>query len=283
MIKNKEFIDQACKSLKKISPNPFIESQWILSNVLKKSVLDIHEKHITETEKELFFQKVKQRKQGWPLSYVLKEAYFFDSSFYVDHGVFIPRPESKLIVQEALKLNIPFIKGVDFGSGSGSLAITLLNKKSKSEFLALEISSPSLKCLRVNRDRFNLQNRLHILNQSVSFVTYQNTIWFLKSRPNLIVANPPYIKSGDQHLHSNVRRFEPPLALFSPEEGLFCIRSWFYKAMELLEDRGVYIFEFGYDQGERVADFLSASSLKYKIIEDDQNIKRVAICWKPKS
>ena len=277
---NLEIINKASAELKGISSQPLIESQWILSSILKKPLSDIYQNFLSKDQKEIFLKKVKERKKGWPLAYVLKEVYFFDYAFYIEPGVFIPRPESEKIIQEVLDLNLSHVKAIDFGAGSGSLCLTLLKKIPQSQFIAVEISSPSLKCLKINRKTFNLEERLHILNIDVSSVKLDDAKVFLKEKPNLIVSNPPYVRPQDKNLQKEVRDFEPPLSLFSSEEGMSHVYTWFYKAMELLTINGVYCFEFGYDQGEKVRQFLDKESCTYKIVKDEQGLERIAVCQK---
>ena len=277
---NLEIINKASVDLKGISSRPFIESQWILSSVLQKPLSDIYQNFLSRDQKEIFFKKVRERKQGWPLAYILKEVYFFDHAFYIEPGVFIPRPESEKIILEVLALDLPYLKAIDFGAGSGALCLTLLKKIPQSQFIAIELSSPSLKCLKINRKKFNLEERLHILHKDVSSVELENIKVLLKEKPNLIVSNPPYIRPQDKNLQQQVRNFEPPLSLFSCEEGMSHIYTWFYKAMELLAKNGVYCFEFGYDQGEKVRQFLNKESCTYKIVKDEQGLERMAVCRK---
>ena len=279
---NLELVHKASYDLKFISQRPFIESQWILSSVLQKPLSEIYEFDSSQNQIELFLKKIQARKTGWPLAYLLKEIYFFKHSFYIEPGVFIPRPESELIISEILNLNLSHLKILDFGSGSGALAISLLKALPCSEAIAIEISSQSLKCLQKNKKRFQLQNRLFILNQDISSLKQENVTSLLKNKANLIVANPPYVNPQDRNLKDEVRYFEPPLSLFSGEEGMSHIYNWFSKAMELLQEGGLYAFEFAYNQEEKVCLYLDKIGCKYKIIKDEQGLGRIALCWKIK-
>ena len=102
------------------------------------------------------------------------------------------------------------------------------------------------------------------------------------SLPSLIVANPPYIDPKDLSLSRTAYLFDPPLALFSDKAGMGHIVSWFKKAMELLGPKGIYIFELGWNQEERVREFLSRQTKlnSYKIYKDEGGNPRLAVCVK---
>jgi len=130
MTETLRLIQYAHYSLKDFSSQSFLESQWILSAILKISPAELYQKKggvISEKQKNKFLEKIEKRKQGWPLAYIMQEAYFFNRCFYIKPGVFVPRLESEQIVQKVLQLKIKHIRGIDFGSGSGNLALAIVD------------------------------------------------------------------------------------------------------------------------------------------------------------
>ncbi len=280
-----DLLDLSQKEIKKISFNPYQESVWMLSQVLKIPMTDFYLKKYKEVsleDKNIFLKKVEKRKQGWPLDYLLEEKWFMGERFFIQPGVFIPRQDSEIVVRCGLKRNRFPLKAIEFGAGVGTLCLSFLQRLSTSRFVAVEMSQKSIECLSKNSVSKQLQKRLKILKKDVSHVTPEDFLDFLKGKPNFIVANPPYVRPLDECLDKEVYRFEPPFALFSDEDGMGHICSWFKKSMEFLESNGCYIFEFGYDQFKKVKCFLKErEELKtFDIFKDESGIHRVAVCIK---
>ena len=280
-----EILEEGKRELKHVSNNPLFESQYLLSHLLnippgelhfkKHSVLDL------KTRAE-FLKRIQLRKNGRPPAYITGETEFFSREFDVGPGVFIPRPETEQLVDLTLSLKGQSLRGVDFGAGSGCVALSVAMERPFSRFVAVENSPSALSFLKKNQAKWNLKSRVQILNKNVSCLTLKNVEAFLGGIPNVITANPPYVDKNDKELEDSVRNFEPPEALFSEKEGLAHIYSWFSKAMELLEPGGVYIFEMGHAQEKKARSFLSKKTeLKsFKIHKDIQGRDRTVFCMK---
>ena len=278
-------LHKAKQELQTVLANPYQESLWILAQILNLSPSKIYleKENVSEDHQELFWNKVQKRKQTEPLGYILHEQMFFKKRFYVEEGVFIPRQETETIVHWILKnIKNRNLKAVDFGAGSGTLCLTLLSLFSNSQFVALEVSKKSVKCLKKNRKAFQAENRLWILQKDVFQVNKKELTLFLKEAPSLIVSNPPYIDPKDQSLSKEVYFFEPPLAIFSDQKGMGHIFSWFKKAMECLKPKGIYIFEFGWNQLKSVKKFCEKQKelSSYEIHKDKLGKSRIAVCFK---
>lgn len=271
-------LKQAQRKLIGKVPQPLRESEKLLASVFKVSPLKIYSiKNLNMKQKRKFFLKVNKRAEGYPLDYILKEKYFSGRKFIVHPSVFIPRPESEELVRLALKTKP--LKGVDLGAGCGCLAISILLKIIPCRFVAVDIG-PTVKLLRRNRRLHGLTKRLKILNQDVFKLKKKDITSFLGGSPDLVISNPPYIGAADKNLAEDVKIFEPPLALFSTEEGMTHIYSWFEKAMSLLEKEGVYIFEFGFNQKDKVKAFLNKQKINYSFHKDQLGHIRAAFCIK---
>ncbi|MCY4512872.1 MAG: peptide chain release factor N(5)-glutamine methyltransferase [Bdellovibrionales bacterium] len=279
-----QWLEKGCKELKEVTSNPLFESQYLLSSVLNVPLTALHFKEnqiLSPDSQKEFLKKIQLRKKGFPIAYITGEKEFFKRRFYVGAGVFIPRPETEGLMEAALNLQEP-LKGVDFGSGSGCLALSLTLERPDSRFIAVESDSLAYTYLKKNHREWKLNQKVKLLNQDVHLLTLEQVELFLRGKPNVIVANPPYVDQNDEQLEGFVKQFEPPAALFSDQEGLAHIYSWFSKAMELLQSGGVYIFELGYSQNKKVRNFLDEKNqLKsYKIYKDLQGWDRVAVCTK---
>lgn len=271
-------LGKAQKQLKNRTEKPLLEGERLLSSVLKTPPTEVYlKKRLSQKQTKEFFSKVNQRAEGYPLDYIMEEKYFYKRRFFVKSGVFIPRTESEELVKQALKTKP--LRGVDLGAGSGCLCCSILLESPKSRFVAVDIGS-SIPVLRKNRRLYGLSRRLKILNQDICKLNKKNVIPFLGDQPDLIVANPPYIEVQDKNLTEEVKLFEPPLALFSKEDGMAHIYSWFEKAMELLKKNGVYIFEFGFRQSDKVKIFLNSQKIRYSLQRDSLGWNRSALCIK---
>lgn len=278
-------LQKSKKELASVAIHPHQESLWILSKVLNLSPSQIYrdKESVDEKQGQEFLNCIQRRKKGEPLEYILREKIFYEKSFYTPPGVFIPRQETELLVDWVLK-HIPKknLRAVDFGAGSGALSLSLASLFPDSLWLALEICKNSIHCLKKNCLSFQLEERFCILQRDVDSVQKEEVRSILGSAPRLITANPPYIDSKDESLCPEVGLFEPPLALFSDQGGMGHIISWFEKAMELLESGGVYIFEFGWNQGKLVRSFLEKQRNldSFSIHKDQQGHPRMAVGFK---
>lgn len=280
-----QWLEKGHKELKGVTSNPQLESQHLLSSVLNTSLTALHFKEnqiLNRDSQKEFLKKLQLRKKGYPIAYITEKKEFFKRQFHVGSGVFIPRSETEGLVEVALSLTKNPLKGVDFGAGSGCLALSLVMERPGSRFVAVELDTQAASYFKRNQREWKRDQEVKLLNQDVHQLTLEKMKPFLGERPNVIVANPPYVDKNDSQLEDSVRYFEPSMALFADKKGLAHIYSWFEKAMELLDSGGIYIFEIGYDQGKKVRNFLDEKTLlkSYTIHKDLQGWERIAVCMK---
>lgn len=218
----------------------------LLAHVLKKNVAYLYthpEKTLTDDEIKLFQNLIQRRKQGEPIAYILGEQEFYSLNFKVTPDTLIPRSETELLVDEALKImgDKPY-KVLELGIGSGSVAITLAKLKPNIHMLATDISQEALDVAIDNAHHHRVNNIEFILSD-----------WF-KNIPaqkfDLIISNPPYIAEHDPHLAA--LQFEPKRALTSGETGLDALCDIIHHARDYLVNKGYILLEHGYDQQEAV-------------------------------
>ncbi|MCA2967951.1 MAG: peptide chain release factor N(5)-glutamine methyltransferase [Acidobacteriaceae bacterium] len=184
-----------------------------------------------------------ERTQGKPLQYITREQEFYGRRFTVGPGVLIPRPETELIVELALR-NEPTTV-LDIGTGSGILAITLALEWERPT-VATDISAEALRIARANAEA---------LGAPVQFVQADLAAAFAGHSFDAIVTNPPYVPAGDgPGLQREVRDWEPPTALFSGPDGLDHYRRLEPLCRRLLRPGGWLLGEFGYGQAAAIAE-----------------------------
>jgi len=243
----KTILDQASHMLKNFNiKNPRLDSELLLSNSLEISrenlLLNLNNQ-INLTEQKKFKFLLTKRSKKMPISYILSYKNFWKSKFFVNNSVLIPRPETELIVEEALNY-LPKTKSkniLDIGTGSGCIIISLLQERLKSRGVGLDISKNAIKVAKINAKLQQLNNRIKFINSDVD--KYNG------GKYDLVVSNPPYIKRTKiSRLEEDVKNFEPKSALDGGYNGYSKIEKVIKKSANLLKRNGNLILEIGYDQ-----------------------------------
>lgn len=193
-----------------------------------------------------FHTLVKRRLDGEPMAYLLGSREFYGRDFRVTPDVLIPRPETELLIDLALSLDLPAAaRVIDVGTGTGCIALTLAAERPGWQVSAVDLSSAALEVARVNRDNLGL-DQVALLHGSL--LEPASGQFF-----DLVISNPPYVADGDPHLGQGDLRFEPAMALSCGEDGLSLIRALIQQASKQLKSGGWLLIEHGHDQGPRVA------------------------------
>jgi release factor glutamine methyltransferase len=220
-----------------------------------------------------FSQWIERRALGEPSAYIVGTREFWGLDFRVSPDVLIPRPETELIVEEALPalraLATPRI--ADIGTGSGALAVALAREVPHASILATDVSAAALAVARQNAEGLGVASRVRFVQTS-----YLDGV----TGPfDVIVSNPPYVKDGDKAALSRDVRHEPDVALFGGRDGLRHVAGVLDAATGTLEPGGWLMMEFGYGQEEDVRTLVEArTALRLDRVRDDlQGIARTAI------
>ena len=216
---------------------------------------------------------VSSRKLGTPVAYLIGKREFYSREFIVTPDVLIPRPETEVLVDQALErlseASAPkSARILDLGTGSGAIAITLA-LQSRVHVTATDHSEPALSVARGNAAR---------LGASVDFIQSNWYSALAGKRFDLIVANPPYVAAGDPHLSQGDLRFEPKSALTDgSHDGQSSIRAIVEGAPGHLNPGGWLLFEHGYDQAEACRGLLRKRGFEGLVsVPDLAGIARVA-------
>ncbi len=211
---------------------------------------------------------IHRRAEHIPVQYLTGEAWFYGRSFRVSESVLIPRQDTEVLVEEALKRIQPGMRVLDLCTGSGCILLTVL-KEAQVSGVGSDISPDALVVAELNRKRLNVQANF------IQSDLFQN----IGGSFDMILSNPPYIQSGViPGLDPEVRDHEPHLALDGSEDGLLYYRKIVQEAPEYLNPSGWLCMEIGYDQGEDLKRILSESGAftSIEIIRDLSGLDRVA-------
>lgn len=225
-----------------------------------------------------FLSDLTKRESGYPLQYVLGEWEFMGLPFYVGEGVLIPRPETELLVEFALdkidKAGGPVI--YDLCSGTGCIAISVALNRPNATIYAVETSDSASEFLNKNIKRLSANN----VNAVKSDVLKGPGILGLP-KPDVILCNPPYIKTQELPGLQKEVQFEPSVALDGGIDGLIFYKLINKRWFKTLNDGGFAAFECGYDQAEEIVNiFAKDSETKFEIIPDYAGINRFVCFWK---
>lgn len=253
-----------------------IDAHVLLAHVLgvERAWLAAHPTDpLTVPAVERFFALARRRRDGEPVAYLTGRREFWGHSLAVDATVLIPRPETETLVECALaKLPIDRpLRVLDLGTGSGAIALALAHERPKAHITATDRSSAALAIARANAARMKLAN-LHWLQSD-----WYREIDVAGDGFDLIASNPPYVATGDAHLHEGDVRFEPQAALAAGVDGLDALRIVIAGAHERLAPGGWLAVEHGHDQAEAVRELLERS--RFAALEshrDLSGIRRVA-------
>ena len=229
---------------------PQLKSRLLMQFVLNKPrqyLLVYDDKQLTLRQEVNFLKAIKKVIQGIPMQHITHQQEFMKLNFYVDENVLIPRPDTEVLVEEVIKIakRINAKKILDLCTGSGAIAVSLAKYIENSEITAVDISKNALRIAKLNAKNNNVEDRITFISSNL----FQNVP---EEKYDIIVSNPPYIKTKDiKTLNKDVQK-EPKLALDGGIDGLDFYRKIIKQADEYLKFGGFLCFEIGFDQKEDV-------------------------------
>ena len=230
---------------------------------------------LTKEKEELYFSLIdKHIEKNVPLSHLAGFEYFYDRKFKVTKDVLSPRMETEELIYKVIEyiksINKNNIKILDLCTGSGIIGITLrkeLGFKSL-EVVASDISEEALKVAKENA----------IMNEAEVKFIQSDIFEDINEKFDIIVSNPPYIAYNDKiTMEENVLNYDPHLALFAEEDGMYFYREIVESAKEYLEEDGIVFFEIGYDQREKILKLANENGFKAEVYKDINGRDRMAI------
>jgi release factor glutamine methyltransferase len=236
-----------------------LDAELLLANVLGKPrsyLFTWPERLLTEPQMQAFAALVARRKAGEPVAHILGVREFWSLELEVTPATLIPRPETELLVESALA-RIPVDARweiLDLGTGSGAIALAVASERPDCRIIASDTSADALTVAERNADRLGLHNLSFLLGPWYEPVAGR--------RFQMILSNPPYVRTDDPHLHAGDVRFDPRAALVAGPEGLDDLRCIVADAPTFLQPGGWLLVEHGYDQAAAVTELFAGADFK---------------------
>jgi len=258
-------------------PNPRLEADLLLGEVLKLSRVKLYsewDRPLEPSEVQRYRELIVKRVQGAPLAYLIEKKSFLSWEFRVTPAVLIPRPETELLVEVVCEslTGKTAIRGVDVGTGSGIIAISLAKLLPETIWEAIDLSEEAVKVARENAVSLGVSERINFLVGDLLAPLAQTEESF-----EVIVSNPPYIPTKDLgNLQVEVKK-EPELALDGGVDGLELYRRLLPLAVKLLKPEGILAVEHGYDQRELLTELFCQAGLVCESRKDLAGLDRILI------
>jgi release factor glutamine methyltransferase len=260
------------------------ETEILFSNLLGYSRTDLYlkgDRPLKPQEISFITNALRKRMDGLPLAYILGKCEFMGLEFRLCPGVFIPRPETEILVEAALNmvksLNGQTVKLLDIGTGSGCIAISLAKFLSNVKITAIDTSERVLKVARENAILNNVFDKIKFIKSDL-FTSCK----LLVTSYDIIVSNPPYIPTGEIKNLSAEVQWEPRIALDGGRDGLDFYRWMASGGRCLLKKGGLLVVEIGINQCAAVKNIFRDSGFFeiIDIVKDYSDIERVMVVAK---
>lgn len=248
---------------------PRFEAEILLSHTCGIDRLQLlleSEKRLPDKTAAAFLQAVDRRSRAEPAAYITGSREFYGFSFVVNRNVLIPRPETEHLVDAVLDWigeqgcsGGAGVRGLDLGTGSGNVAVTLAKLLPAASFLAVDLSIDALAVASLNAARHGVAKQVQMFQGS-----YFRALDSMVPRPrfNLLVSNPPYIPCGEMdNLPDTVRKYEPLVALDGGPDGLSGYRAIMAELRHVLDPPALVALEIGSGQEKAVAGMFRESGI----------------------
>ena len=220
---------------------------------LSRAQLITHgDRPVDDGQCRVFEQLLTRRQAGEPVAYLTGHREFWSLDLHVTPAVLIPRPETEVLVEQALA-RLPRDQArtvIDLGTGSGAVALAIARERPLARVIATDTDTAALTVAKANAERLRVAN-----------VEFRHGDWFAplaRVVADVVVSNPPYIAAADPHLQQGDLRFEPPVALVAGDDGLAALRHLIDQAPAFLGGNGWLVLEHGHDQAPPLAALLHA-------------------------
>jgi release factor glutamine methyltransferase len=251
--------------------SPRLSAEHLLAKALACTRLDLYlrfEETLGESVLDEYRGALKKRASRIPLQYILGEVEFRSLTFRIEEDVFIPRPETELLVELAVELMRKHerVRFIEFGTGSGAISGALASAGQHWTGIAFDISPGAAALAAANIESLGISGRVEVL-VSDGFGDFAEEGTF-----DLVVSNPPYIPAGDiESLQAEVSLWESRAALDGGEDGLCFYPGIAEKGFRLLRPGGAIVVEIGHGQGNNVQEILKAAGFAGVEMKKDYN------------
>ncbi|MBE0446511.1 MAG: peptide chain release factor N(5)-glutamine methyltransferase [Actinobacteria bacterium] len=258
--------------------NARVEAERIIGDATGLARTELYlsrERSLSAPEHEFIESAIAKRLSGIPLQYILEHQQFRHIDLVCRENVLIPRPETELLVEEALtelrSLGGPRLV-LDVGCGTGAIALSIAQEYGGASVFATDISPAAIELTRENSHQNRLSTRVQVI-QSDLFSSLES----LRGRLDMVVSNPPYVPSGELSSLQREVQFEPELALDGGEDGLDFYRAIIGQSPGFLTPGGVLLMEIGFGQAAEVVALCNGTGhfTHVGVRDDYQGIERI--------
>jgi release factor glutamine methyltransferase len=256
---------------KKNVESPRLQTELLLTHLLKMPRMKLYlnfERALTPTEVDSLRELVKRRGQREPLQHIVGSTSFCGFEIAVNRRALVPRPETELLSEAGWNFLSTFNSqpstALDFGTGSGCIAIALAAKCPNAKITAADISADTLALAKENAAKNNVAERIEFL-QGNGFAALSSNSQF-----DLVISNPPYIPSAEiATLQPEVRDFDPRAALDGGADGLDFYRRISADAKPFLKPAGKIMLEFGDGQADAIKRIFESEKWIVEAVQED--------------
>lgn len=224
------------------SDSALLDAQILLAFVLEKETIYLMtwpERLLSVEHQQAFDKLIEKRKKGMPVAYLTGVREFWSLAFKVNSSTLIPRPDTEMLVEQALKHCQPTSRILDLGTGTGAVILSLAHELPNAQCVGIDFNQNAVSLAKENANNLGIKN-----------VELSQSDWFknVTGSFDIIVSNPPYIDKADHHLDCGDVRFEPLSALVADNKGLSDIEIIVEQAKQHLKKNGYLLIEHGFEQ-----------------------------------
>ena len=276
----KNILQKASYILSPYSDTARLDSEVLLAFILEENRTFLHtwpEQILSESQQQKFNTLIQRRKAGEPVAYIIGTQEFWSLNLKVSPDTLIPRPETELLVEQALQ-QIPKDSNwiiLDAGTGSGAIALAIASERPACQLVATDISLANLCLAQSNAIINNINN--------ITFIAANWLKPFIADfQFDMVVSNPPYIVENDPHLQQGDVRFEPLRALTAGKNGLDDIKVIIQQAYTHIRPGGWLLIEHGYHQADDVIKLMKQQTyVSIEYLRDYGGQPRLSLAKKP--
>ncbi len=268
-------LNEAINALKEANiENPEFDARELFIHFGKLSRHDAVARGIS-LDDEIIAKPIAERAKRKPLQYIIGEVGFFRESYEVTPDCLIPRQDTEILVDYAVK-NIPEGEAfIDLCTGSGCIAISTVKNTKNTRCLAIDVSEPALSVAKANAQRNEVSERLEFLAADALNFKPQEKVF-------AILSNPPYVTENEYENLDAELYYEPKLALVGRDNGLEFYKKITKNTKDFLKPFGFIAFEIGKDQEEALRQIAEENLMQASILKDFSGHPRVAVLRKAK-
>jgi len=256
---------------KKGVESPRLQTELLLAHLLKMPRMNLYlnfERALTTAETDALRELIKRRGQREPLQHITGSVSFYGFEIAVNRHALVPRPETELLAEEGWQFlatrHPSLVTALDFGTGTGCIAIALAVKCPNAKIIALDVSPETLALAKENAARNSATERIEfLLGDGLAALKAE-------AKFDLIISNPPYIPSAEiETLQPEVRDFDPRAALDGGADGLNFYRMFAAQAKPFLKPDGKIMLEFGDGQSEAIRKIFETEKWIVEAVKED--------------